>query len=523
MMTIRRSAFLSLFVGVFALLIFSGCSAGNPYISGAEDAMENQQYDRALTQIDSALIRDSANVDAYTMKAQILRQKADSTMAPADYKDLYHRARAAEDSAIKYDPGARSDVEAQRTITFTRQSQRGARAFREARRTSDTSSYRRATAYFGAASATAPDSGNVILNEAFSLLNWEQNKQSGNITKAIPILESYVETADNPDKNAYDILSALYVQDGQTEKAIETLEAALDDLSQRDPYIQVGGSRGLGYTGEVRVDGSARSVDGTVPDRIALDSEGRVSGTFEKKQEKGQLRVGLNYQGTSIRDTLIDSGSASISANLANETPLAGLEGRLLNQYNQAGETEKAMQAYRTQIERNPENATYRYNYGSLLLQEKQYEDAVEQLSKAVELEPGNAKAQYNLGAAYTNRARDVQDSLSTVDDSIRSISQAAMEENREPTEEEEQKVNELDQTAQSLQKEKRSLFKQAIPPLERARQLSESGTTLKKSVCNALLQAYVQIEQTEKAKSLEQCAGLEVQEQGGDANGGGN
>lgn len=523
MMTIRRSAFLSLVVGGVALLILSGCSAGNPHINSAEDAMEQQEYDRALANIDSALAQDSANVDAYTMRAQILRNKADSTMAPADYKDLYRRARAAEEKAIKFDPGARSEVEGQRTLTFAQESQRGARAFQRGRQSSDTTAYRQAAAHFGAASATYPDSASVILNEAFALLNMEQNKQNGTMTNAIPMLERYLERADQPDKNAYDILSALYLQDGQVQNAIETLETAIDDLSQRDPYIQVGGSRGLKYTGEVSVNGSSRSVDGTTPDRVSLDAEGEVSATFEKTQEKGQLQVSLYYKGSAIKDTLIQSGSATLSANLGEETPLARLEGRLLNAYNRAGDTEKALQAYREQIDRNPENATYRYNYGSLLLQQERYEDAVEELSKAVELDPGNAKAQYNLGAAYTNMARSVQDSLSTLNDSIRSISRAAMEENREPTQEEEQQVNELDAASQKLEKEKRGLFRQAIPPLERARQLSDSGTTLEKNICNALLQAYVQIEQTAKAKSLESCAGLEVQQGGEGSGGGGN
>ena len=492
-------------------------------MSEAEDAMEQQNYEQALTSVDSALVQDSANTDAYLMRAQILRQMADSTMAPERYAGLYQRARAAEETAIKFNPGARSEVEGQRTLTFAQQSQQGAKAFRRARRTSDTTAYRQAAAHFGAASATYPDSANVILNQAYAMLNLEQNKEGGDMGGAVPILERYLEQADEVQKNAYDILSALYLQNGQHEKAIDLLETAIDDLSQRPTHFQVGGSRGLNYTGTVEVDGSSRSVEGTTPDKVTIDSEGQVSGTFQKEQEKGQLRVSLYYKGTTVADTLVSTGSASLSANLQDSAPLAQMEGNLLNAYNQAGQTEKAMQAYQEQIERNPNNVTYRYNYGSLLLQSDRFDDAIEQLEKAVEIEPGNVKAQYNLGAAYSNKARGIQDSLTTFNDSLRSISQEAMEENREPTAEEKRMVNELDSKIKELEKRKRSLFREAIPPLERARQMSGPDGDFRQDACSALVTAYVQIEQVQKAQEYEQCAGLNVQQGGGNGNGGGN
>lgn len=523
MMTIRRSALFSFLAGALVLAVFSGCSAGNPYMSDAENAMEQQNYDRALARIDSALATDSANVDAYMMRAQVLRQMADSTMAPEKYKELYQRARDAEETAIKFDPGARSDVEGQRTLVFAQESKKGAQAFRRGRRTSDTTDYRQAAAHFGAASAIYPDSSSIILNEAYARLNMEQNKQDGDMVDAIPVLERYIETAERPQKNAYDILSALYLQNGRTDEAIDLIETAMDDLSQRPTRFQVGGSNGLSYTGKVQVDGSSRSVEGTVPDEISIDSEGQVSGTFQKAQEKGQLRVSLYYQGSSVADTLVETGSASISTDLGQETPLAQLEGRLLNAYNKAGRTDEAMEAYQQQIERNPNNATYRYNYGSLLLQAERYDEAIEQLSKATDLESGNVRAQYNLGAAYTNKARRIQDSLTTLNDSLDSITEAAMEENREPTAEEEQMVNEIDSTITELEERQGELFRQAIPPLERARQMADaSESSFKQDACTALVTAYVQIEQTAKAQALEDCAGMDLKtkEQQGSGNG---
>jgi len=236
-----------------------------------------------------------------------------------------------------------------------------------------------------------------------------------------------------------------------------------------------------------------------------------VSGTFSKKQKEGQLRVRLFYKGGAVQDTTISTGSANLAVNLSEEAPLAQIEGRLLNAYNQAGQTEKAMSEYREQIKQNPNNVTYRYNYGSMLLQADRYDEAIEQLETAVELEPGNVKAQYNLGAAYSNKARQVQNELAEVNDSLRAISQKAIENNREPTAEEKKVVNKLDQQATELTEEKKALFEKAIPPLERARQLSGPDGSFRTDACTALVTAYVQTERVEKAKEYEECAGLQV------------
>jgi Flp pilus assembly protein TadD len=158
-----------------------------------------------------------------------------------------------------------------------------------------------------------------------------------------------------------------------------------------------------------------------------------------------------------------------------------------------------------------------------MLLQADRFDEAIEQLKKAIELEPGNVKAQYNLGAAYSNKAREVQDSLTVLNDSMRAISQQAIEENREPTAEEKEKVNTLDENITELEEQKRSLFEEAIPPLERARQLSGPDGDFRQDACRALVTAYVQTEQVEKAQQYEDCAKMQVGGQQGGQGGGGN
>lgn len=370
-------------------------------MSDAEDALEQQNYDRALASIDSALAQDSANAEAYMLRADILRQRADSTMAPGEYKDLYRRAREAEENAVQFDEGLRSDVETQRQLAYIQEYQRGADAFNRAQQSGEQEEFLRAAAFFGAAGAIAPDSSGPFLNEAYARLNAEQREE------AIPALEQYVEKADTVDERAYTILGQLYLTNDRVEEAISLLEEAAEE--------------------------------------------------YPENEEIQSLR---------------------------------------LNAYNRAGATDRAMEAYREQVQENPNNATYRYNYGSLLLNEDRYDEAIEHLSQAVELEPDNVQAQYNLGAAYVNKAVAYDDSLAALEDRVR-------EEERSFTEEEEQRIRELAQQRQTA-------FENAIPPLERARQMSSEGDDYRQDACMALFQAYVQTEQEDKAAQVEECAGYE-------------
>lgn len=383
------------------LAVLAGCSAGNPHMSEAENALEQQNYDQALTSVDSALVQDSANVDAYMLKADILRQMADSTMPPDEYKQLYERAREAEERAIKFDEGVRSDVQTQRQLAYIQEYQRGADAFNRAQQSGDQEDFLMAAGFFGAASAIEPDSAGPYLNEAYARLNAQQREET------IPILETYIQKADSVEENPYTILAQLYLTNDRAEDAISLLEEATEQ--------------------------------------------------YPNNEELQSLR---------------------------------------LNAYNQAGATDKAMEAYREQIEENPDNATYRYNYGSLLLNAERHEEAIEQLSRAAELEPNNVKAQYNLGAAYVNRAVAFDDSLAAIEDSVRQAE-------RDFTDEEEERIRELAQKRQTA-------FENAIPPLERARQLSSEGDDYRQDACTALFQAYVQTEQEDRAAQVEECAGYD-------------
>lgn len=175
------------------------------------------------------------------------------------------------------------------------------------------------------------------------------------------------------------------------------------------------------------------------------------------------------------------------------------VQSQLLNAYVQAGKVEEAMRVYKEAVEAEPDNKLYRYNYGSLLLEAGRYDEAIEHLKKATELDPDYANAFYNLGAAYINKAVDVNDRAVTLDDSLRTHrSQLSREQ-----------VQRLEEQIAQLVEERRQLFVQAIPPLERAHQLMKDKNENVQPICRALFQAYVQADQIDKAKEVEACAGL--------------
>lgn len=73
----------------------------------------------------------------------------------------------------------------------------------------------------------------------------------------------------------------------------------------------------------------------------------------------------------------------------------------LSNAYIAAGKLEVAKDAFKTGVEKDPDNKFYRYNYGSLLLNANEFAEAAEHLSKAVEIDADYENAIYNLAVTY--------------------------------------------------------------------------------------------------------------------------
>jgi tetratricopeptide (TPR) repeat protein len=73
----------------------------------------------------------------------------------------------------------------------------------------------------------------------------------------------------------------------------------------------------------------------------------------------------------------------------------------LSNSYIAANKIEIAIDAFKTGVEKDPQNQYYRYNYGVLLLGKNDFAGAEEQFKKALEIDPEYYNASYNLAVTY--------------------------------------------------------------------------------------------------------------------------
>lgn len=82
----------------------------------------------------------------------------------------------------------------------------------------------------------------------------------------------------------------------------------------------------------------------------------------------------------------------------------------LTNAYIFAGKIDEAKASFAEGVKSQPNNKSFRYNYGTILLNLKDYPAAEEQLKKAVELDPNYLDAIYNLAACYVNWGVDMNE-----------------------------------------------------------------------------------------------------------------
>jgi tetratricopeptide (TPR) repeat protein len=73
----------------------------------------------------------------------------------------------------------------------------------------------------------------------------------------------------------------------------------------------------------------------------------------------------------------------------------------LSNAYIKADKMDVAMDAFKEGVQQEPTNQYYKYNYGVLLLQNKDYAAAIEQFKGALDIDPTYTNAIYNLAVTY--------------------------------------------------------------------------------------------------------------------------
>lgn len=265
----------------------------------------------------------------------------------------------------------------------------------------------------------------------------------------------------------------------------------------------------FGAAGATRPD-SARPVLNEAYSRLRIGQRKEAIPVLEQYVERadtastkaykilGQLY--LDNDQTSKAIDLLDQG---VRMHPSNEN----LQSLRLNAYNRAGKANEALKAYRTEVERAPENALYRYNYGALLLKAERYTEAIAQLKRAIEIKPTHVGSQYNLGAAYVNAALVRDDSISVLEKRKAALGSAASDTLSSDTAVSD--PTKLEEQIQALVQKRRNYFKEAIPPLERVRQMDDASSSLRQDACRALMVAYVQTNRPGRAAQVEECTGL--------------
>ena len=91
---------------------------------------------------------------------------------------------------------------------------------------------------------------------------------------------------------------------------------------------------------------------------------------------------------------------------------------RLSNAYIGANKLDVAMNAFKEGVVKEPDNKYYRYNYGVLLLNSKDFPAAEEQFKKAVEIDPKYTNAIYNLAVTYVRWGAKMREDMEAAGES---------------------------------------------------------------------------------------------------------
>ncbi len=179
-----------------------------------------------------------------------------------------------------------------------------------------------------------------------------------------------------PDSaDTYKNMAFVYMSSGRNELAIEPLQKLVDLKKELDGYR---------YLGEIYYTiGTSKSAEYSISGN-ALDS-----------------MEAAEYYDKAI--LVLEDGVAIYKTD--------GELTRILNSsYIETGRIEEALESSKVLVEAEPDNETYRYNYGVILLQTDDYPAAEEQFLKALEINPDYENAAYNLGLTYVKWGTQLKD-----------------------------------------------------------------------------------------------------------------
>ena len=134
---------------------------------------------------------------------------------------------------------------------------------------------------------------------------------------------------------------------------------------------------------------------------------------YEESIEPLQMALKHNPKDSNLKTMLaqvyMTSGKDSLAMPIFEElwadgVHTADVADYLARGYIKMDDMEAAKNVYKRALEINPDNFNFRYNYGTILLENQEHDEAITQLLKAAEIDPELNDINYNLGAAYLNR-----------------------------------------------------------------------------------------------------------------------
>lgn len=234
----RFSIFLVPLLGGILLMGANGCSS-DPNIEGAKLDLRNQDFDRALENVNAALERDAQNAEAYELKGRILQEQAETIEDPVQHRQLVQEMLDSYNRAVELEPTYQEDVSQRLRLAYYNEFRRGVDAFN--RGSDDTAAYGEAADFFELAGQIQPDSAGAFVNRAFALLN------SGDSQAAIEPLQTAIEKGDTQPET-FIFLSELHVTANEPQEAIDVLQRASElhpdnaDIQAQllNAYVQAG-------------------------------------------------------------------------------------------------------------------------------------------------------------------------------------------------------------------------------------------------------------------------------------------
>ncbi|MCH7681109.1 tetratricopeptide repeat protein, partial [candidate division KSB1 bacterium] len=142
---------------------------------------------------------------------------------------------------------------------------------------------------------------------------------------------------------------------------------------------------------------------------------------YEESIEPLKIALEHNPKDSNLKTTLAQvymrSGKDSLAMPMFEELWADGVHNAevadyLARGYIKAEDIEAAKNVYKQALEVNPDNFNFRYNYGTILLENQEHDEAIVQLLKAAEIDPEKNDINYNLGAAYLNRGVSKREDL---------------------------------------------------------------------------------------------------------------